>query len=56
MNLTCLLPDTRIAVTWAPHPCGGFYCEGAWCYGPDGPIGYWIDTAPRFSGLTVYAG
>ena len=41
MNLMCLLPDHCIAVeTWLPHPCGGYYCHEAWCYGPHGRIGY----------------
>ncbi len=58
MNLTCLLPATCIGVTmWACHPCDGkLYLEAAWCYGPQGRIGYWLDVAampPR--GLTVYA-
>ncbi len=45
-NLTCLLPDTRIGVVMmAPHPCGGYYLREAWCYGPQGRIGYWMDCA-----------
>lgn len=39
-NLLCLLPDGHIPVTvWHPHPCGGYYMVGAWCYGPDGCVG-----------------
>lgn len=48
MNMTCLLPDYCIGVTmWHPHPCGGHYIHEAWCYGPHGRIGYWIDRDPQ---------
>jgi hypothetical protein len=44
MNMTCLLPDYCMGVTmWEPHPCGGYYMVEAWCYGPHGRIGYWLD-------------
>lgn len=40
-NLLCLLPDGHIVVSlWAPHPCGGIYCTGVWCWGPHGRVGY----------------
>lgn len=43
-NLTCLLPDGCIGVkVWARHPCGGLYVLEAWCYGPSGRIGRWMD-------------
>lgn len=43
MNHLCLLPDTAIKVShWAPHPCGGWYEIGAWCWGPHGRVGYWV--------------
>jgi hypothetical protein len=40
-NLQCLLPDGHIpVVTWAPHPCGGWYVLEAWAYGPHGRVGW----------------
>jgi hypothetical protein len=42
--MTCLLPNTRIGVVIRhPHPCGGYYTVEAWCYGPAGRIGHWMD-------------
>ncbi len=48
-NLLCLLPAVAIGVTfWDIHPCrGGLYMREAWCYGPRGRIGYWMDPEPR---------
>ncbi len=43
MNLVCELPNIYIGVMlWEPHPCGGYHMPEAWCYGPQGRIGYWL--------------
>ena len=44
-NLLCSLPNDQgyIGVLfWAPHPCGGYYEEGAYVYGPHGKVGYYL--------------
>lgn len=44
INLRCLLPDGCIGVRlYDQHPCGGMYVVEAWCYGPQGRIGRWMD-------------
>lgn len=43
-NLICLLPGYCIPIEyWAPHPCGGYYMEAKYCFGPQGFIGYYLD-------------
>lgn len=44
-NYPCLLPDGHIVVRlYAPHPCGGLWMMEAWCWGPRGRVGYYLET------------